>query len=168
MAKKQKVTQVSAGSSSNSITSATATPFGTPGTPNQGIIVGLVDPGPVPEFTIPSLNDPPPPMGSVFSSPEERAAIAAYQRLVRADTIYRQAIVLFFKKLHEYKQNSFWGKNPEKPSFVKSFTDAFMLSLETDKDSLPYSIFEIRYANIIAEYDKKAIDFASLCRQKPS
>jgi hypothetical protein len=117
------------------------TPWGTTNTPGQGI-TNAKDPGPVPEDLTPASKLPPPPAEpNVLNDPATNRAIAEYEQLERADHIYRRALALYAKKLHEYRQQQFWGKSPVVPYFGASFAAAFNGSNLTDevKNALPFT-----------------------------
>ena len=126
------------------------TPWGETGKPGQGV-TSAKDPGPVPnDLTPPSKLPPPPAEANVLNDPAVNRAIAEYEQMERADDIYRAAINLYLKKLHEYKQLQFWGKPAVVPYFGKSFADALHVSnlSEEVKAALPFAAVAKLYPEV--------------------
>lgn len=125
-----------------------ATPWGTTGTPGQGI-TGAVEPKPTanpkPESKIPQE---PPYAGDpyTFMDGEKAEANAAYARLVRADNVYREAIAMYNGALDAWRKTEFvTGKKAPVPIFAVSFAAALRLGNVEDYASLPFSDVAVLY-----------------------
>lgn len=118
-----------------------ATPWGTPGTPGQGI-TNAKEPKPTLKPVPDSKVDPNPPHNpSVFLNPQQQQENVAHAQLLRADHIYRSAIGLYNGALDNWRAVAFaTGKATPAPIFAVSFAAQINISnVSEELNRLPFA-----------------------------
>jgi hypothetical protein len=98
------------------------TPWGTTGTPGEGVTTAVQPVQPTKLVPDPLIPQDPPFAPSVWLNPEQARANVEYAKLVRADYLYRAAIGNYVRRVYDSKLTEFYtGKKMPAPIFAVSF-----------------------------------------------